>query len=299
MTASIGDALLRFRQLQDELNAESSESERDSGAATGDSMRLSEPDLMCPRVSVADVGGGLVVDYRGSDYLGWDAFLAALAEPGIAGQIVQLRIGGPDQGANGLKTWDFAALIDAAPDFSRLAELQIEISDPGDHNQSCVEDDQLPGLIALMPGLRTLTLPQAPEPGFFDLDLPRLRAIRTGGDWRTRGFIPHLADATRLPELGFVDFTDSSAPWMSTEPAEDPEWDSTPFEDYERLFRSLVMERAWGFRLRNARLTEAQYRALQAIRPQCQFSVVLSAPHVYVSHWGRSEFPFRHLLPFG
>jgi hypothetical protein len=150
-----------------------------------------------------------------------------------------------------------------------------------------------------MPRLRTLTLPQAPEPGFFDLDLPRLRAIRTGGDWRTRGFIRHLADAKRLPALGFVDFADSSAPWMSTEPAEDPEWDATPFPDYERLFRAPLMERVWGIRLRNARLTEAQYRELQAIRPHCQFSVVLSVPHVYVSHWGSTEFPFRHLLPFG
>ncbi|MEN3747204.1 hypothetical protein TPR58_08490 [Sphingomonas sp. HF-S3] len=297
MMRTLDDALFRFRQFQAELNVESAEDAEDGDAAGA--ARLSEPDLLCPRVSVADVGGGLTVDYRGSDYIGWDAFLGVLAEPGIARHIVQLRIGGPDQGANGLKTWDFAALIDAAPDFSRLAELQIEISDPGDHNQSCVEDDQLPGLIALMPGVRTLTLPQAPERAFFDLDLPRLRAIRTGGDWRTRGFIGHIAGATRLPELGFIDFTDSHAPWMSTKPAEDPEWDSTPYEDFEQLFRSPVMERARGIRLRNSRLTEAQYRALQAIRPRCQFSVLLSAPHVYVSHWGSTEFPFRHLLPFG
>ena len=87
MMRTLDDALFRFRQFQAELNAESAEDAEDGDAAGA--ARLSEPDLLCPRVSVADVGGGLTVDYRGSDYIGWDAFLGVLAalqgtDPNIA-----------------------------------------------------------------------------------------------------------------------------------------------------------------------------------------------------------------------
>ncbi|QWP77146.1 hypothetical protein J5226_01700 [Lysobacter sp. K5869] len=250
------------------------------------------------RLAAVDLGGALAVDYHGDDHDSWAIASAALARPEVAAHIVQLRIAGPDEGANGLKTWDFRELIAAAPRFGKLTDLQIAASDPGDHNQATVEDDHLPALLALMPALRKLVLPQAPESGFFDLDLPDLASVRTGGDFRTRGFIGRLARAERLPSLRFVDFTDSLAPFLSLE-AQPEDWSSTPFEDYERLFRSPTMERCWGFRLRNAMLTEAQYQALQALRPKCQFSVVLAAPHCYVSHWNRSNFPHRHLLPFG
>jgi hypothetical protein len=297
---SLEAALAELRGLQATLNEAAAEIQdlEESVAPEWLAGRQLEPDY-CSRLSVADLGGGLVVDYRGSEYDGWGEFLDLLGRPGIAPHIVQLRISGPDEGANGLKEWDFAPLIEAGPDFSRLRAFQVAISDPGDHNQACITDDQLPALIARMPALRTLELPQAPEPGFFALDLPQLRRIRTGGDWRTRGFIGHLAEATRLIALGFIDFTDSSAPFMSLKPAPTPEWASTPFADYARLFRSPVLERARGIRLRNAKLTEAEYRALAAIRPKCQFSVVIEPTHVYVSHWGTTDFPYRHLLPFG
>ncbi|MDV3457755.1 hypothetical protein RZN05_12235 [Sphingomonas sp. HF-S4] len=300
MSLSLDAALAALRNLQATLNEAAAEGQEVEEGDHADwlAQRLLEPDH-CSRLSVADLGGALAVEYRGSEYEGWSEFLDLLGRPGIAPHLVQLRISGPDEGANGLKEWDFAPLIAARPDFSGLRAFQVAISDPGDHNQACIADDQLPTLIARMPALRTLELPQAPEPDFFALDLPQLKRIRTGGDWRTRGFIGHLAEATRLPALGFIDFTDSSAPFLSLTPAETPEWDSTPFAEYERLFRSPVLERAWGIRLRNARLTEAEYRALSAIRPKCQFSVVIEPPHVYVSHWGTTDFPYSHLLPFG
>lgn len=297
---TIDEALDHLRAVQAELNDASSESWDDPEAdeAIDAPRRFDDPDTCCTRLSVVDLGGMLAVDYYGSEYAGWDEFETALARPGIADHIGQLRIHGPDQGANGLKDWNFSGLIAAAPRFARLVDFQIGISDPGDHNQACVVDDQLPALLALMPALRNLVLPQSPEPAFFDLAMPDLKTIRTGGDFRTRGFIRALAGATNLPALVFVDFTDSLAPFMEQEP-QPPEWDSTPFADYEALFDSPIMDRFWGLRLRNARLTEAQYRALQARRPKCQFSIVLAPPHCYISHWDNSRFPYRHLLPFG
>ncbi|MGH6615155.1 hypothetical protein [Sphingomonas sp.] len=295
LTLEAAAAILQSVQI--DLNAASAESWSDSGDAEIP-RRFLDPDDCCTRLTVTDLGGVLAIDYYGSEYAGWEYFERALAQPGIAEHIGQLRIAGPDQGANGLKEWDFSGLIQAAPRFPRLTDFRISISDPGDHNQSCVADDQLPALLVLLPALRNLALPHAPEPGFFDLDLPELRWIRTGGDFRTRSFIRHLADATRLPGLHFVDFTDSLAPFMETEEGP-PDWNSTPFEDYQRLFEAPIMERCRSFRLRNTRLSEDQYRTLQALRPECQFSVVLAPPHSYVSHWGNSRFPYRHLLPFG
>lgn len=291
---TMAQALDAIRAAQQALN-QSADEEWDADDAS--EARLRHPDR-CARLAAVDLGGALAVDYYGDDHDGWALASAVLAQAGIAAHIAQLRIAGPDQGANGLKTWDFSALIDAAPRFGQLADLQIAISDPGDHNQATVEDGQLPALLALMPALRNLVLPQAPEAEFFELDLPELANLRTGGDFRTHGFIHHLAQARRLPSLGFVDFTDSLAPFLSIEPQPD-DWGTTPFEDYERLFRSPTTERLWGLRLRNTALTEAQYLALQALRPRCQFSVVLAPPHCYVSHWKRSNFPHRHLLAFG
>lgn len=299
---TVQTALARLRELQTELNAASSESwdelDDDTGEVIEPPRRLEEPGRCCARLGVSDLGGVLAVDYYGSGYAGFPEAIAAIGEPGVAEHVAVLRIDGPDEGANGLRDLDFASLIEAAPRFERLRELDIVPSDPGAHNQTVVADDQLPRLIAHMPALRRLTLPQAPEPAFFDLDLPELRSIRTGSDHRTRGFIAALADAARLPALGFVDFGDSLAPFMELE-EQPPEWSATSFEEYQRLFGAPVMERMWGLRLRNTRLTEQQYRALQAMRPGCQFSIVLAPPHCYVSHWGRSRFPYRHLLPFG
>lgn len=291
---TIAQALQAIHAAQQALNDNASQ---DWDAEEIAAAQFAYPDNHA-RLTAVDLGGALAVDYYGNDHDGWAIASAALAQPGVAAHIAQLRIAGPDEGANGLKTWEFGELISAAPRFARLTDLQIAASDPGDHNQAVVEDDQLPALLALMPALRNLVLPQAPEPAFFDLDLPDLAFVRTGSDFRTRGFVAGLAQAQRLPSLRFVDFADSLAPFLSIE-AQPADWGPTPFEDYERLMRSPVMERCWGLRLRNAALSEAQYQALQALRPKCQFSVVLAPPHCYVSHWGKSHFPHRHLLAFG
>lgn len=291
-------ALRRILDAQSDINAALSEDDLDpdTDEPIDPPSRLQHIDGGCPRLTAADVGGLLAVTYFGSTYEGWPEALEALADPAVAPWIGSLKIDGPDEGANGMATWDFASLIARAPAFPRLTQLTIPQSDTGDHNQKAIEDDQSPALLALMPRLTDLVLPQPPEPGFFDLDLPDLQRLRTGRDFRTRGFIGRLAEAKRLPRLHFFDFSDSLSPVMEVEPGGDAEWNSTPMEDYLRLFRSSFMDQIRAARLRNTRLSETQFQELRALRPDVQLSVALDAPHVYVAHWGATNFPHAHLL---
>jgi hypothetical protein len=249
------------------------------------------------RLFVANIGGALAVEYYGQNYeTKWDLVQEALAAPEVAPHIALLRFTGPDDGANGLRSWDFAKLIAAKPQFPRLTHFHIQPSEPADHNFGVVEDGQLPSLLALMPHLHRLVLPQAPEPAFFSLALDELRYLKIGMEHRTRGFIEHLATTGSLPELVKLDFADSLGPWLNTEP-QPAEWTSTPFAHYEALLKSNAVPKMSVLFLRNAVLPEPQFRALQAMRKDLQFAAILAPPHIYVSHWGRTKFPYRHLLP--
>jgi hypothetical protein len=292
----INAVLSTLQDAQKALNAISAESWEDDDDGF---RRVDNPDRCCSRLFFADLGGVLAVEYYGESWGdAWELIQNTLANVSVASHIGLLRLNGPDEGANGLRTWDFTTLNQHAPRFDRLCEFYVRPTEAGDHNISNIQDDQIPDLLASMPHIRTLTLPQAPESGFFAIPLRNLQSIRIGMAHRTHGFIRSLAEAKMLDSLCALDFTDALAPWNDAE-AQPPEWRSTPFEDYERLFCSRIMGGVKALRLRNTCLTEAQYRLLQATRPDCQFSVVLESPHVYVSHWGNSRFPYRHLLPFG
>jgi hypothetical protein len=287
------EQLLAFQPKLNKLSARSW-----SGKDRGIPNRLIDPDYCSSRLLVADLNGGLAVHYFGEDHDPWAATAKMLAKADIAKHIVSLRIDGPDQGANGCREWRFDPILKMQPLFENLHDFWIRPTATSDHNFSMVEDGQLAELLALMPNLVNLTVPQAPEAGFFDAQYPFLKSVRVGMDWRTRGFVAHLARADTLQALWTLDFTDSLAPFLAYD-KQDAEWDSTPFEDYKALFTSPVGEKLRMLRLRNTRLTEAQYVELQALNPDLQFSVILDAPHCYVSHWNKTGFPHRHLLPFG
>jgi hypothetical protein len=287
------EQLLAFQAKLNRLSARSW-----SGKERGVPNRLIDPDYCSSRLMVADLNGGLAVHYFGEDHEPWDATVKLLAKSDIVQHIVSLRIDGPDQGANGCREWRFDPVLKTKPVFENLRDFWIRPTATSDHNFSMVEDGQLSQLLALMPELVNLTAPQAPETDFFRTRFAHLRSIAIGMDWRTRGFIGELAKAETLPALTLLDFTDSLAPFLAKEP-QDAEWDSTPFDDYVALLQSPIGAKLRMLRLRNTRLTEAQFVELQAVRPHLQFSVILDAPHCYVSHWNDSQFPHKHLLPFG
>jgi hypothetical protein len=293
---SIELAYEQLLALQPKLNRISARSW--SGKERGIPNRLIDPDYCSSRLMVADLNGGLALHYFGEQHDPWAAVAKLLAKADIAKHVVSLRIDGPDQGSNGCRDWRFDAMLKTKPIFEKLRDFWIRPTATSDHNFSFVEDGQLSSLLALMPELVNLTVPQAPDSAFFAHHFAHLRSITIGMEWRTHGFISSLAKAETLPSLFTLDFTDSLAPFQSND-AQEPEWDSTPFEDYKALLSSPICERMRMLRLRNTRLTEAQYLKLQAIRPDLQFSVILDAPHCYVSHCGKSQFPHKHLLPFG
>ncbi len=98
-----------------------------------------------------------------------------------------------------------------------------------------------------------------------------------------------------MAKLVTLDFSDSLGPWLNVEP-QPAEWTSTPFSHYERLLQSNAVPMLRVFHLRNAVMSEAEWTQLANIRPGLNFSAIINPPHVYVSHWGKTQFPYRHVL---
>jgi hypothetical protein len=260
------------------------------------------------RLLVANGGNGLHVQYDGEVWE--DAFEIALtAISKAAPDIVSLKFIGDDEGANGLRTHEFASLLATNATFPNLLELFIRPSDVGNHNFCDVDENQLPALIARCPNLESLTLPHAPEPEFFKIQLNNLRYLRIGMGWQLYDFINNLAKSSNLPNLTVLDFSDSISVFEATlpkgEPVKpiifagtrpEPRYDDsyTSFSAYIALFESKALN---VFHLRNAYLTEAEFLQLEKLRPDLQFSLSIEAPHVYVSHWqGKFSKPYQHLI---
>jgi len=55
----------------------------------------------------------------------------------------------------------------------------------------------------------------------------------------------------------------------------------------------------WAMVLRNAQLTEAQYRQLHQMRPNASLQVAHNFPGCYVGHWNPEGFAWKHLLVNG
>ena len=254
-----------------------------------------------PRIIAVDLGDMLAVEYYGPDYgAGWNIFLETIGKQFVADHIGDLRIGGPDQGANGMRTYNLSALAKKDVTFPGLLNLWIRPTESGDHNFSEVGEKGFVKVLKGMPALEMMTLPSAPRPGFFKIDFPHLKWLRIGSGFETNQFIANLAKAKKLPQLNFLDFGDSLEGWTGNDgEIEDASYRPASYADYEALFRSDLMEQLWGIRLRNTQLKKKEYQKLQKIRPECQFSIVLDTGHSYVSHWNLPEFVPEHMLPNG
>ncbi|NTX58145.1 hypothetical protein [Myxococcus sp. CA039A] len=256
-------------------------------------------------LSIAPMRNGLHVEYFGDAWeTALEMMLACLTEQAVADTITSLAFSGPDQGANGTREWSFETLLSAEVTFPILRSLSIRPTEPDHHNSSLIvhtgtimeEGGDIARLVAKMPYLTELTVPNAPDASIFAQSLPHLRALRIGGSFDTQGFIENLASATNLPALTSLDFTESTELQMTWAKDRDDAC-VTSFEAYARLLASPVGEALKVFILRNSRLDIDQLQSLRAIRPGLQFMVIQAARGGYVSHFAKHVFPWKHLVP--
>ncbi|AOJ65317.1 hypothetical protein WJ32_22760 [Burkholderia ubonensis] len=255
-------------------------------------------------VVVAPMRAGLHVEYFGGP---WDESfewtLQCLAEQAVADVVTGLVFDGPDEGANGMREWDFGPLLASDARFPLLRSLSIRPTEPADHNASMIvragrimeEGGDIARFVAKSPFLTELTVPNAPDAGFFGVRLPHLATLRIGGGYSTQNFIGHLADSDGLPGLRVLDFTESTELQTTWKRERDP-GSVTSFDAYERLLRSRAGQALHTLRLRNTCLGLAELEALQALHPRLQFMVIQAAHGGYVSHFKRDVFPWRHLV---
>lgn len=247
---------------------------------------------------------GPATSTRHSDQPIFAELLETLADPVVANALHALGFSGPDAGANGTREWVFTPLLEQGVQFPHLRHLAIPQADNAAHNAVCIVregeilDDagDVARLVALAPGLESLELPSAPDPAFFRVPLPALRQMKIGAGHNPNGFIAHLArSGAQYRQLVHLDFSDVLGPFL--QPSDD--WPATPFEDYEALFRSPLAQGLRGMVLRNAQLTEAQYRQLNQMQPRVSLQVAHNFPGCYVDHWSPQGFAWKHLLVNG
>jgi len=228
------------------------------------------------------------------------ALLDWLIEPRHATLVQSLHFGGPDEGANGIRSWEFARLLQSETVFPQLRYLNIQWGDPADHNLSIVVGDgegdgmymreggALARLLNRMPMLDTLRAPSAPDASFFEGPVHSLRVLEIQSGTGHQGFIANLARSRRFSNLKMMDY-DEVCPWFIETEGSEAELAEclTSESDFQALFESPVMGHLRHLTLRGTRLTPEQLVDLQARCPKLQFLYVPLQGNRYVSHWQR------------
>lgn len=262
-----------------------------------------------PRVEFSIAAGGLDLSYFGDpfdddpsaeadiedDGLNYPlvAFLDWLSHPEHAAVVRSLRFCGPDEGANGLRAWQFARLVNADVEFPRLHSFDVQLTDPGDHNMSVIaspdddyaEDGTLAALLGMMPALQYLAAPSSPDVSFFDGDSHPLQSLRIQSGVAHQGFVSNFAGSSRFPELRAVDYAEVYD-YIDLLRADEDELTErfTSFADFERLLASAAGRRIEHFTVRGTRLSVEELKALQAFNPDLQLLYVPVDGSRYISH---------------
>lgn len=218
------------------------------------------------------MGDALHIEFYGLTFGPFfEKFLETLCAPAVAACVGSLVFDGPDEGANGVRDWDFSPLLQREVHFPRLQTLEIVPSTPDQHNQTVVgkfyeEDGQIARLLVQAPALKHLVVPSAPNATFFQIGSRLLQTLRVESGYDTCNFIPNLSQSSNFPDLRALDFGDYSQTYM-----ENYRDDCTPFEHYEQLFRSPAFASVRQFTLRNSILSEQQLKHLARLTDNCSF----------------------------
>jgi hypothetical protein len=211
------------------------------------------------------------------------SLLDLLCDQKIADRIVSLHFGGPDQGANGTKSWDFNRLLNSNSTFPNLKNFSVQLTDLGDHNQSIIdgggmqENGMIAKLVSRMPSLEQLVIPSAPDNSFFDIGEHPLRFLKLQAGYGHQNFIDNLAESKNFKQLSKLDYTDLIDVY------DIPKEDYTSFESFVKLFNSKAFSSVGHFKLRNANLDNEQLFELQRLN-KVQFLNIKANGGRYVSH---------------
>lgn len=247
----------------------------------------------CEKLLFCDVADLWHIEFYG-DPSGesFEDFLHLLCKTDVANQVKSLVFRGPDEGANGTRTWQFTELINRNVEFPHLTSLFIEPTAPEHHNGSIIgseendyeEKGDIGRLLAKAPRLESLTIPSAPDASFFQVGQGPLKYLRVDTGFFTQNFILNLSHSSCFPNLYVLDFGDYNERDMKDYPEA-----CTPFEHYMVLFQSQAFSTVRRFVLRNTICSKEQLYQLQNLRKQCQF-FLLQAPHgEYVSNMENSN----------
>jgi hypothetical protein len=211
------------------------------------------------------------------------SLLDLLCDQEIANKIISLNFGGPDEGANGTKSWDFNRLINSNLTFPNLKSFSVQLTDLGDHNQSIIdgegmeENGMIAKLVSRMPSLEQLVVPSAPDNSFFDIGNHPLKFLKLQAGYGHQNFIDNLAESKNFKQLTALDYTDLIDVY------DIPNEDYTSFDSFVKLFNSKAFSSVRHFKLRNAHLEDEQLFTLQRLN-KVQFLNIKANGGRYVSH---------------
>lgn len=203
-------------------------------------------------------------------------FIELICIPEVASKIVALNFRSPDQGANGTLNWDFSELIQSKTDLANLKTLFVEPYQPEWHNfpiiaESLEEEGMIAKLIAKMPCLKKLTLPNSPDASFFEVSRESLSYLRVESGYDPQNFIFNLSHSSCFPNLQTLDFGDYNQQYVDEYPEA-----CIPFEHYVELFCSRAFASIQLFVLRNAVLSPTQLQELHQQRQGMTFRFIQS-----------------------
>lgn len=211
---------------------------------------------------------GLVMDESFGDVI------ETISQPEVSVNIESFIIHEADEGANGTIDLDFTEIIDSNAIFSNLKYFYVEPYHDRWHNHPMIgwgDDDDLmiSKLIAKMPQLEALTLPNAPNQDFFRLDLNQISSLNIYSGYESHNFILNLSHSSNIPKLKFLQFGEYNERYMHEYPQ-----GCTSFEHYVELFQSKAFSKISRFIIRHSILSEYQIEKLKEIRKPSKYKSI-------------------------
>jgi hypothetical protein len=229
------------------------------------------------RISFEEVRGLFQIEYFGFAFgESFSELVYLLCNPDIASCTQSLTFRSLDEGANGTFYWDFNELNRSSVMFPNLTTFFVEPHHADWHNHPVIaetleEEGMIGRLLAQMPNLREMTVPNAPDASFFQVGQRPLYALRVEAGYDHQNFILNLSRSSCFPRLKILDFGDLNEQYM-----DDYFEYRTPFEHYRELLQSKAFSEVKELVLRNVYLSPSQLEELQELCKNITFRLINS-----------------------